>query len=129
MKHRSSLSLLLSVPMLLLLVIPVLALLLSSSPGALWAGMQHPLFRSAFLLSVQTSFVSLLLIVVLGTPLAWWLSVTSPRRARACALLVDLPIVLPPAVLGIALLQAFGRSGRRLDGRSAERATVRRNSD
>mgnify|MGYP001496790557 CR=1 FL=1 len=100
-----------AVPMLCLLVLPVIALFFASSPAALSAGMEHELFMPALWLSIRTTALSLLLIVVLGTPLAWWLASASSKRRRMVELLVDLPIVLPPAVVGIALLQTFGRSG------------------
>lgn len=97
--------------MLLLLLLPVVALLLSSSPGDLSAGVAHPLFASALWLSAKTTLISLVIIALTGTPLAWWLAVTRSPAARAVELVVDLPIVLPPAVIGIALLQTFGRNG------------------
>jgi molybdate transport system permease protein len=49
--------------------------------------------------------------VLTGTPLAWWLATSSSRTARAVEVVVDLPIVIPPAVIGVALLQTFGRRG------------------
>ena len=49
--------------------------------------------------------------VLLGTPLAWLLARSRARAARLAASLLDLPLVLPPTVAGIALLTAFGRSG------------------
>lgn len=104
-------SLLWGLPMLFLLVLPVLALLLASSPTDLRAGLDHPTFAPALWLSLRTTLISLIFVLVLGTPLAWWLADARGRSGRAVELLVDLPIVLPPAVVGIALLQAFGRSG------------------
>jgi molybdate transport system permease protein len=98
-------------PMLLLLALPVGALLASSSPSALASGVRHPLFGPALALSARTTVVSLALVVLAGTPLAWWLAVAPRRATRAVELLVDLPIVLPPAVVGIALLETFGRRG------------------
>lgn len=98
-------------PLLVLLVLPVLALLLSSSVESLWAGFAHPLFGRALGLSALTTIASLLIVVVTGTPLAWWLASTTSRRARMVELLVDVPVVLPPAVVGIGLLLAFGRGG------------------
>ncbi|MEL6349865.1 MAG: ABC transporter permease, partial [Myxococcota bacterium] len=86
-------------------------LLLGSSPGELWEGICHPMFMPALWLSARTSALSLLFVVMTGTPLAWWLARAEGRAARMVELLVDLPIVLPPAVVGIALLRAFGRSG------------------
>ena len=60
---------------------------------------------------MMSSLVSLALIVLLGTPLAWWLASTKSRTASALKMIVHLPIVLPPAVLGVGLLAAFGRAG------------------
>lgn len=97
--------------MLVLLLVPIAGLLAASSPADLAAGIDHPLFADALWLSLRTSALSLLLIIVLGTPLAWVLATAPPRRRRFLALVVDLPIVIPPAVVGIGLLLALGRSG------------------
>jgi molybdate transport system permease protein len=97
--------------LLAILVVPVAALVLSSSPRDLAAGVQHPLFGPALWLSLRTTIVSLLIVVATGTPLAWWLAATKSRSARFVEILVDLPIVMPPAVVGIALLETFGRAG------------------
>ena len=94
-----------------LLFIPIVGLIASSSPAAILAGVHHPLFLSALWLSLKTTWVSLLFIVLAGTPLAWWLARSSNRYAPWITLLVDLPIVIPPAVVGIALLYTFGRNG------------------
>lgn len=100
-----------AVPMLVLIALPVVALALASSPTELAAGARHPLFLPALGLTARTTVVSLVVVVAAGTPLAWWLAASSGRWARGVEQLVDLPIVLPPAVLGIALLQTFGRNG------------------
>jgi molybdate transport system permease protein len=97
--------------MLALLALPVLALLFGSSPTEILAGLKHPLFAQALGLSAKTTIISLFIVVVAGTPLAWWLATGSHRQTRVVELFVDLPIVLPPAVVGIALLQVFGHSG------------------
>lgn len=65
----------------------------------------------ALLLSLWSSSVALLVIVALGTPLAWVLARHRSRSMRLLDTLIDLPIILPPAVAGIALLTAFGRRG------------------
>jgi molybdate transport system permease protein len=69
------------------------------------------LLWQALTLSVTTSLISLAIIALLGTPLAWLLVRRRFRGAQLVDTLVDLPIVLPPAVAGIALLMAFGRQG------------------
>ena len=94
-----------------LLVLPFLALVISTPAGDLRAGTTHPLFAPALLLSLRTTLTSLVLTVVLGTPLAWWLASSRSRIARVAEVLVDLPIVIPPAVVGVALLETFGRQG------------------
>ena len=98
-------------PMVVFLALPVLALMLGTTADDLSAGVAHTLFAPALWLSAKTTLISLMLVIVFGTPLAWWLAVTSRPERRAVELIVDLPVVLPPAVVGIALLQTFGRSG------------------
>ncbi len=97
--------------MLLLLALPIFALVFAGSPGAIRDGVDGPLFGPALRLSLGTSVVSLAVLVVLGTPLAWWLGRAKSRWVPWVKALVDVPIVLPPAVVGIALLLAFGRQG------------------
>jgi molybdate transport system permease protein len=65
----------------------------------------------ALTLSLWTSSIALVAIVGLGTPLAYVLARHRSRSMRMLDALVDLPIILPPAVAGIALLTAFGRRG------------------
>ena len=98
-------------PILLLLVVPLIGLAFASSPADLAVGVRSPLFAPALWLSARTTVVSLVLVVATGTPLAWWMATGSGRGTRVVEALVDLPIVLPPAVVGIALLETFGRSG------------------
>jgi len=66
---------------------------------------------SALKLSLLTSFISVGLSLLTGTPLAYLLANRIFRGRAALDMLVDLPVVLPPAVAGIALLMAFGRVG------------------
>lgn len=67
--------------------------------------------REALVLSAWTSLLALAASVALGTPLAYVLARRRFPGVRIVDALVDLPIVLPPAVAGIALLMAFGRNG------------------
>jgi len=67
--------------------------------------------REALALSLTTSLISLAVIIAVGTPIAWRLARRRSAIARVADALVDLPIILPPAVAGIALLAAFGRNG------------------
>ncbi len=92
-----------------LLVLPIAALVVGTDPAALRAGLAHPAVWPAVRLSLLTTTVGLLATLLLGTPLAWWLS-RRPRR-RWFEVLLELPIVVPPAVVGVALLMLFGRQG------------------
>jgi molybdate transport system permease protein len=102
---------LLAAALVALLALPTLALLVTASPRELLAGFGHPVAVPALLLSLGTTAVSLLLVVALGTPLGWWLAPRQGRAVRALETLVALPVVIPPAVAGIALLLTFGRRG------------------
>lgn len=93
------------------ITLPGLALLGAARPSALAEGVSHPLFAEALWLSAWTSLISLVILLATGTPLAWWLARGPHRATRWIGLLVDLPIVIPPAVIGVALLMAFGRAG------------------
>ena len=63
------------------------------------------------LLSLQLAAVTMLILIVIGTPVAWWLSRTSSRFKPAIQAVVALPIVLPPTVMGFYLLIVLGPYG------------------
>jgi molybdate transport system permease protein len=65
----------------------------------------------ALVLSATTSLTSLLVIIGLGTPLAFVIARRSFRGKSILETLIDMPMVMPPAVAGLALLMAFGRRG------------------
>jgi molybdate transport system permease protein len=77
----------------------------------LWSTLWQPIVTEALRLSVVTSLSSLCLAIVLGTPLAYLLARSRFRGAALLDTLIDLPMVLPPTVAGVALLMAFGRRG------------------
>lgn len=90
---------------------PLLALVLKTSPFVFVSGLSHPLVWAALKLSAFTTAVSLGLVVLLGTPLAWVLSQSKASWTRWLETVLLLPMVIPPAVSGITLLLAFGRNG------------------
>jgi molybdate transport system permease protein len=93
------------------LVVPVLAIFLDRPPGELIDALREPGALDALWLSLRTSLTALAIIVVVGTPAAYLLA-TRRFRGRALVItLIELPLVLPPAVAGIALLAAVGPSG------------------
>jgi molybdate transport system permease protein len=62
-------------------------------------------------LTLRLAGVTTVLLLLLGTPLAWWLARTRSRWRAAVGAVVALPIVLPPTVLGFYLLVAMGPQG------------------
>lgn len=100
-----------ALPLLLLLLVPILALVLKTTPAMIVHHMGTPSVVQALTLSLYTSTVSTLVVVALGTPLAYLLVRRRFRGRRVLEVLVDIPTVLPPAVAGLALLMAFGRRG------------------
>ena len=98
-------------PLLILLCLPLLGLIWTTSAADISAGLNHSDFASALGLSLKTTLISLVLIVVLGTPLSWWLANANQRARRFVNTLIDVPIILPPAVVGLGLLQVFGLKG------------------
>lgn len=97
--------------LLLLVLLPVVSLLFTSSPRALLGGLTDPLVGPALRLTIVTTTTSVVLIVGCGTPLAWVLAHRRARGWRIIETIIQLPVVLPPAVAGVALLLAFGRRG------------------
>jgi molybdate transport system permease protein len=93
------------------LVAPVGWLLVLAATGTLGTALTDPTVLDALGLSLASTLISLAVIVALGTPLAWLLARSSGRLARLAATAVDLPLVLPPAVAGLALLLLLGRRG------------------
>jgi molybdate transport system permease protein len=94
------------------MILPLAALVLTSSPSALIGGLAHPLVAPALKLSFTTTAISQAVNVIGGTPLAWHIVQARDRKiARPLGLLLQLPIVTPPAVAGVGLLLAFGCNG------------------
>jgi len=62
-------------------------------------------------LSVQLALVTTAVLLLIGTPIAWWLSRTSSRLQPVIQTIVAMPIVLPPTVLGFYLLVLLGPEG------------------
>ncbi|HEX3806371.1 MAG TPA: ABC transporter permease [Gaiellaceae bacterium] len=96
---------------LVFLLLPVVAIFAHTTPGRLVGQLSNPVVKDAAIVSLKTSLLAQLLILVFGTPAAYLIA-TRRFRGRSLAIaLVELPLVLPPAVAGIGLLAAFGRAG------------------
>jgi molybdate transport system permease protein len=93
------------------LTLPVLALFLRVPPGELLAQLGDERALEALGVSLRTSLIAHVLILVVCTPAAYLLANRAFRGRALFVSLLELPLVLPPAVAGLGLLAAFGRSG------------------
>lgn len=93
------------------LTVPVVAIFVDSSPAELVDSLGEPGALDALWLSLRATAMALAIILVVGTPAAYLLATRSFRGKSLVVTLVELPLVLPPAVAGIALLAAVGPSG------------------
>jgi molybdate transport system permease protein len=97
----------------------LLALLALPLASLVWRSINSELFKNAFSeqafkalkISLLTSSITTAIAAVLGTPLAFILARWKIRHKSWIEMILDLPIVLPPSVAGLALLIAFGRRG------------------
>jgi len=93
------------------LVLPVAAIFLRVPPGDLVGALGHHVTRDALLVSLETSAIAHAAVLLVGTPAAYLLARRRFPGRGVVLTLVELPLVLPPAVAGIALFAAFGRAG------------------
>jgi molybdate transport system permease protein len=100
-----------ALPLLVLLLLPIVAVATRAVEAPSWRELWQPSTRAAVALSLGTTLTTTALAVVLGTPLALLLARRRFRGRRLLEAAVELPMVLPPAVAGIALLLVFGRRG------------------
>lgn len=98
-------------PLFLFWVGPLLVLLWRVPLVRLWELVQEPFLQQAIQLSLISSTLSTFLAILWGTPAAYWLSLRPGRLASVLETVIELPVVLPPAVVGVALLLTFGRRG------------------
>jgi len=95
----------------LYLALPVAALFLRTDPDTFFSTLSTPAVRNALFLSLSTSVVSLGIVILIGTPFAYVHSRSDYPGKVIIDTLIDLPLVLPPAVAGLALLVLWGRVG------------------
>lgn len=95
----------------LLFTLPLLTLIFRAISERGWETTSAGAVAQAIVLSFITTGLTALLTLLLGTPLAWSLVTRRFPLSRAAEVFIELPIVLPPAVAGLALLLMFGRRG------------------
>jgi len=93
------------------IALPIASLFLKSSPDAVLRSMNDPAVKDALRLSLTTSTLTTLIVILMGTPVAYVNARFSYFGKEMVDSLIDLPVIMPPAVAGIALLMAFGRMG------------------
>jgi molybdate transport system permease protein len=95
----------------LYLALPVAALFFRITPELFFESLQDPEVSQALVLSLWTSAVSLAIVILAGTPFAYVHARNRYPGRVVVDTLIDLPLVLPPAVAGVALLVLYGRMG------------------
>jgi molybdate transport system permease protein len=98
-------------PLVLLFLIPIVMLFTRITPQALLENLTEQTVLQAIGISLRTTLISMVLILLLGTPLAYLMGRHKFRYKKALDTLIDLPTVLPPSVAGVALLMTLGRRG------------------
>jgi molybdate transport system permease protein len=93
------------------LTLPVAAVFVDSTPGRLIESLGERAALEALSLSLQTSTIAIAVVMALGTPAAYLLASRSFPGKAALVTLIELPLVLPPAVAGVGLLAALGPHG------------------
>ena len=92
-------------------LLPVVAIFVRVPVSTLLGEIRSSAALDALAVTAKTSTLSLALILALGTPAAYLLASASGRWFPVLTTVLELPLVLPPAVAGIGLLVAFGRAG------------------
>ena len=93
------------------LSLPVVAIFADAGPGELIEALGDDDALDALRLSLETSAIAVALVIAFGTPAAYFLATREFRGKALVTTLVELPLVLPPAVAGVGLLAAFGPEG------------------
>jgi molybdate transport system permease protein len=96
---------------LLFILLPIASVFTTAGPGALVDGFGRPEARSALGVSLRSAAIALVVILLVGTPTAYLLARPGVPGRAVLTTIIELPIVLPPAVAGIGLLAAFGPRG------------------
>jgi molybdate transport system permease protein len=93
------------------LLLPIVAIFAHTSPGNLVSQLSNPVVTDALVVTLETSAIAQTLVLLFGTPTAYLLATRRFAGRSLLVTLVELPLVLPPAVAGLGLLAAFGRTG------------------
>lgn len=93
------------------IALPIVSLFIKSISGASFKSLLNPMVMDALKLSLLTSSLTAMIVIIFGTPISYVNARFSYPGKDLIDSLIDLPVIMPPAVAGIALLMAFGRMG------------------
>ncbi len=93
------------------LLLPIVAIFTRIPPGELFGQLGSSAAVDALVVTLKTNLVAQAVILLVGTPAAYFVATRRFPGRRLVITLIELPLVLPPAVAGIGLLAAFGRFG------------------
>jgi molybdate transport system permease protein len=93
------------------LVFPVVAIFFHTAPSELISSLGDEASTEALRLSLETSAIAMAAVVAVGTPAAYWLATRVFKAKPVLVAMLELPLVLPPAVAGLGLLAALGPNG------------------
>jgi molybdate transport system permease protein len=93
------------------LALPIVGIFAHTSPGKILDQFSNPVVKDALIVTLKTSVVAQAAIILFGTPTAYLLATRRFTGHSLAITLVELPLVLPPAVAGVGLLAALGRFG------------------
>ena len=105
------LALLAALPLLLYLFVPILGVVVRAILGNWCSYVVCPRVASALRISLMSASTSTIIVVIIGTPVAYWMSHYQFRGKDVVDTLIDLPLALPPVFAGLALLLLFGKQG------------------
>jgi molybdate transport system permease protein len=93
------------------IALPVVSLFIKSLSGSSFRSLLDPMVIDALKLSLLTSALTAAIVIIVGTPISYVNARFKYPGKDIVDSLIDLPVIMPPAVAGIALLMAFGRMG------------------
>ena len=94
------------------ILLPIAILLFNAfSNNNLINALNNPIVTSALFLSLITSLIAITIVIVIGIPVAHIITKSNSRFIKYVDYTIELPIILPPVVVGFAMLMTFGRNG------------------
>ena len=94
------------------IILPIAVLLFNAFNNSnLINAITNPIVTSALFLSLITSFIAIIIVIIIGIPVAHIITKSNSKFIKYVDYTIELPIILPPVVVGFAMLMTFGRNG------------------